>query len=466
LRALVAPAIADQNADNASKFLWNTLGETCLYAARRIPEIADRIVDVDRAIRWGFGWELGPFEIWDALGVERMARALETQGKALPPLITSLLSSGQKSFYQVENGHPTYFDPTAKSPAPVTQPEGVIFLTAAQDQTKVVQKNSGARLIDIGDGVLCCESRSKMNAIGGDIVAMIHAGLKRLDEDFEAMVIANDAVNFSVGANLMLLLVSAQEQEWDDVHLAVRQFQRVNMAIKYASRPVVVAPQGLALGGGCEITLHAPHVQAAAECYLGLVETGVGLIPAGGGCKEMLIRANEHAAGGAQQLAASAEANMDLFHALKPIFENMAMAKVSTSAEDARLLGYLRRDDRVSMNRDRLLGDAKAAALEMAREGYRPPAPVEIRVLGEQFLAGAKLLIHMLLRGEFITEYDAVVARKLATIVSGGALSAPQNVSEQYLLDLEREAFVSLCGERKTQERIAHTLKTGKPLRN
>jgi 3-hydroxyacyl-CoA dehydrogenase len=212
--------------------------------------------------------------------------------------------------------------------------------------------------------------------------------------------------------------------------------------------------------------LHAPQVQAAAECYLGLVETGVGLIPAGGGCKEMLIRANQHAASGSQPLAASAEANMDLFHALKPVFENIAMAKVSTSAEDARLLGYLGRDDRVSMNRDRLLGDAKAAALEMARAGYRPPAPVEIRVLGEQFLAGAKLLIHMLLRGEFITEYDAVVARKLATIVSGGALSAPQNVSEQYLLDVEREAFVSLCGERKTQERIAHTLKTGKPLRN
>jgi 3-hydroxyacyl-CoA dehydrogenase len=466
LRALVAPAIAHQSADNASKFLWNTLGETGLYAARRVPEIADRIVDVDRAMRWGFGWELGPFEIWDALGVEPMARGLEAQGKTLPPLVTALLSSGQESFYQAHSGQLTYFDLAAKSLTPVTSAKGVIFLPPPQDQTKVVQKNSGARLIDIGDGVLCCEFRSKMNAIGGDIVAMIHAGLKRLDEDFEAMVIANHAVNFSVGANLMLLLVSAQEQEWDDVHLAVRQFQHVNMAIKYAPRPVVVAPQGLALGGGCEITLHAPQVQAAAECYLGLVETGVGLIPAGGGCKEMLIRANQHAAGGTQPLAASAEANMDLFHAMKPIFENIAMAKVSTSAEDARALGYLRRDDRVSMNRDGLLADAKATALEMARVGYEPPAPPEIRVLGEQFLAGAKLAVHMLLRGEFITEYDAVVARKLATILSGGALSVPQNVSEQYLLDLEREAFVSLCGERKTQERIAHTLKTGKPLRN
>jgi len=466
LRALVAPAIANQIADNASKFLWQTLGETCLYAARRIPEIADRIVDVDRAMRWGFGWELGPFEIWDALGVEPMARALEARGKTLPPLVTSLLSSGQKSFYQTERGQLTYFDLAAKSPARVTGAKGVIFLPSPEDQTKVVQKNSGARLVDIGDGVVCCEFRSKMNSIGGDIVAMVHAGLKRLDEDFEAMVIANDAVNFSVGANLMLLLVSAQEQEWDDLHLAVRQFQRVNMAIKYAPRPVVVAPQGLALGGGCEITLHAPQVQAAAECYLGLVETGVGLIPAGGGCKEMLIRANEHAAGGAQKLEEGAAANMDLFHALRPIFENIAMAKVSTSAEEARAFGYLRRDDRVSMNRDRVLADAKATALEMARAGYQPPVPREIRVLGEQFLAGAKLAVHMLLRGEFISEYDAVVARRLGAILSGGALSVPQNVSEQYVLDLEREAFVSLCGERKTQERIAHTLKTGKPLRN
>jgi 3-hydroxyacyl-CoA dehydrogenase len=377
-----------------------------------------------------------------------------------------VLASGQKSFYRTENGALTYFDLAAKSPALVTDTKGVIFLQSPQDQARIVQKNSGARLIDIGDGMLCCEFRSKMNAIGGDIVAMIHAGLKRLDEDFEALVIANQAVNFSVRANLMLLLVSAQEQEWDDIHLAVRQFQRVNMAIKYAPRPVVVAPQGLALGGGCEITLHAPQVQAAAECYMGLVETGVGLIPAGGGSKEMIIRANEHAAGAALKLAPGAEANLDLFHALKPIFENVAMAKVSTSAEEARAMSYLRRDDRVSMNRDRLVADAKATALSMVRAGYQAPAPTEIRVLGDEFLAGAKLAVHTLLRGEFISEYDAVVARKLAGILSGGALSAPQNVSEQYLLDLECEAFVSLCGERKTQERIAHTLKTGKPLRN
>jgi len=304
---------------------------------------------------------------------------------------------------------------------------------------------------------VCCEFHSKMNSIGGDLVAMIHAGVGRLGSEFEAMVIGNQAPNFSVGANLMLVLVTAQEGEWDDIHMAVRQFQRCNMAIKYARGPVVAAPQGMALGGGCEISLHSVRIHAAAEAYIGLVETGVGLIPGGGGTKEMLIRANEHSAGGE---------DLDLFHALKPVFENIAMAKVSTSGEEARSLGYLRPSDLIAMNRDRQVADAKETALAMVRAGYHPPAPAEIRVLGEEFLAGAKLAIHMLVRGEFATEHDAVVARRLAYVLAGGSITAPQTVSEQYILDLEREAFVSLCGERKTQERIAHTLKTGKPLRN
>jgi 3-hydroxyacyl-CoA dehydrogenase len=255
----------------------------------------------------------------------------------------------------------------------------------------------------------------------------------------------------------MLVLISAQEGEWDDIHMAVRQFQRVNMAIKYAPRPIVAAPQGMALGGGCEVSLHAARIHAAAEAYLGLVETGVGLIPAGGGTKEMLIRANEHSAGGE---------DLDLFHALKPVFENIAMAKVSTSGEDARALGYLRPSDLIAMNRDRQIADAKQTALALLRAGYHPPAPAQIRVLGEEFLTGAKLAIHMMIRGGFASDYDGVVGRKLGSILAGGSITAPQLVPEQYVLDLEREAFVSLCGERKTQERIAHTLKTGKPLRN
>ncbi len=457
LRALVGPAMRGEPADKASLFLWRVLSSNCLYAARRIPEISDHLADVDRAMRWGFGWELGPFQTWDALGVPEMAAALERQGQPLPPLVTALLSSGRKSFYDSSSGAASCFDLASRSSVPVPEPPGVVSLRSLKERGGDVLSNPGASLVDLGDGVLCCEFHSKMNAIGADIVAMLHAGLKRLHSDFDAMVVSNQAVNFSVGANLLLILLSAQEEEWDDIHDAVRQFQAVNMALKYAPKPVVVAPHGLGLGGGCEISLHGARIHAAAETYLGLVEAGVGLIPAGGGSKEMLIRANEHAAG---------SDSLDLFHALKPVFESIAMARVSTSALEARSLGFLRPADLVSMNRDRLLLDAKQTALAMVRAGYRPPAPARIRVLGAEFLAGAKLFIHMMLRGDYITEHDAVVARSLAGILSGGALSAPQIVPEQYILDLEREAFVSLCGQRKTQERIAHTLKTGKPLRN
>ncbi|MGB0036847.1 MAG: 3-hydroxyacyl-CoA dehydrogenase NAD-binding domain-containing protein [Candidatus Acidiferrales bacterium] len=457
LRALVAPALEGKGGDKANRFLWSSLSESCLYAARRFPEIANSIVDVDRAMRWGFAWELGPFEVWDAIGVEKMAKAMERDGKKIPPLVSKVLASPKKSFYESEKGRTSYFDLTVSALQPLAEPPGIILLKSLKDRTPVVQSNAGASLIDLGDGVVCCEFHSKMNSIGGDLVAMIHAGIARLGSEFDAMVIANQAPNFSVGANLMLVLIGAQEGEWDDIHLAVRQFQRVNMAIKYSPRPVVSAPQGMALGGGCEISLHAARIHAAAEAYIGLVETGVGLVPGGGGTKEMLIRANEHSAGGE---------DLDLFHALKPVFENIAMARVSTSGEEARSLGYLRPSDLIAMNRERQVADAKQTALAMVRAGYHPPAPAEIRVLGEEFLAAAKLAIHMLVRGEFATEYDGVVGRKLATILTGGAITAPQTVSEQYVLDLEREAFVSLCGERKTQERIAHTLKTGKPLRN
>src|SRR5277367_2077943 len=320
LRALLAPALDGKGGDKANRLLWSSLGQTCLYAARLMPDIAYNIVDLDRAARWGFAWELGPFEVWDAVGVERMAKALERDGQELPPLVRKVLDSPKKSFYESEKGTTRYFDPATQSLKPVPEPLGIIILKSLKDRSGVVQKNAGASLVDLGDGVVCCEFHSKMNSIGGDLVAMIHAGIARLSSDFDAMVIGNQATNFSVGANLMLVLISAQEGEWDDIHMAVRQFQRVNMAIKYAPRPIVAAPQGMALGGGCEVPLHAARIHAAAEAYIGLVETGVGLIPGGGGTKEMLIRANEHAAGGE---------DLDLFHALKPVFENIAMAKVS-----------------------------------------------------------------------------------------------------------------------------------------
>jgi 3-hydroxyacyl-CoA dehydrogenase len=457
LQMLVGPALDGQGGDRANRLLWSALSETCLYAARRLPEIAHSILDVDRAMRWGFAWELGPFEVWDAIGVERMAKALEREGKTLPPVVQKVRASPKKSFYDTEKGRTSYFDLASGALEQIEEPAGIIVLKSLEERAGVVQENSGASLLDLGQGVLCCEFHSKMNAIGADIVAMIQAGVNRLGSEFDAMVIANQAPNFSVGANLMLLLIAAQEGEWDDIHLAVRQFQRCNMAIKYARGPVVVAPQAMALGGGCEISLHGARIHAAAETYMGLVEAGVGLIPGGGGTKEMLIRANEHAAG---------SEDLDLFHALKPILENVASAKVSTSGEEARSLGFLRPSDLIAMNRDRQVADAKETALALVRAGYHPPGPPEIRVLGEEFLAAAKLAIHMLVRGEYATEHDAVVARKLAYILAGGGITAPQTVSEQYILDLEREAFVSLCGERKTQERIAHTLKTGKPLRN
>jgi 3-hydroxyacyl-CoA dehydrogenase len=465
LRALVGPVLDGQKGDKAQQFLWGALSEMCLYAARRVPEISENVVDVDRAMRWGFNWEKGPFEILDAIGVKNFAAQVQKEGRTLPPVIEKVLASGRNGFYESEKGATTVFDLASGGAKKVEEPKGVIILKSLKDASKEVERNAGASLIDLGDGVVCCEFHAKMNAIGADLISMLHKGLKRLETDFEAMVIANQAVNFSVGANLMLVLVGAQEQEWDELHLAVKQFQNVNLALKYAKKPVVAAPQGMALGGGCEMPLHTAKIQAAAEAYIGLVETGVGLIPGGGGTKEMLIRANEHAAGGE---------DLDLFHALKPIFETIAMAKVGTSAEECRELGFLRRDDGISMNRDRLVADAKEAALALVRGGYKPLAAswqegaqtTQIKVLGEQFLAGAKLAIHMMVRGGYASEHDAVVARKVGHILAGGALTSPQMVSEQYVLDLEREAFVSLLGEKKTQERIAFTLKTGKPLRN
>jgi 3-hydroxyacyl-CoA dehydrogenase len=465
LRALLTPLFEGQKTDKAQQFIWGGVSEMCLYAGRRMPEISDHIADVDRAMRWGFAWELGPFEIVDALGLPVFAAQIKKEGRALPPVFEKALAIGRKSFYESEKGATSVFDFASGQIEKVREPAGIILLKSLKDAGCEVERNSGASLIDLGDGVICCEFHSKMNAIGADLIAMIHKGIKRLDTDFDAMVIANQAPNFCVGANLMLVLVGAQEQEWDELHMAVKQFQNVNLAIKYAPKPVIAAPQGMALGGGCEISLHAAKIHAAAEAYIGLVEAGVGLIPGGGGTKEMMIRANENAGSGDE---------LDLFHALRPIFENIATAKVGTSVEEDRKLGYLRRTDTYSINRERLVEDAKQTALALARSGWRPAATTwqegaqttEIKVLGESFLAAAKMVIHLMVRGGYASDYDAHVARKLANILAGGPLSAPQFVSEQYVLDLEREAFVSLCGEKKTQERIAHTLKTGKPLRN
>ncbi|HWS98340.1 MAG TPA: 3-hydroxyacyl-CoA dehydrogenase/enoyl-CoA hydratase family protein, partial [Candidatus Methylomirabilis sp.] len=296
LRTLLQPLFEEQKTDKAQQFIWSGLSEMCLYAGRRMPEISDHIVDVDRAMRWGFAWELGPFEIVDSIGLTAFANQVKKEGRLLPAIFEKALASGRKAFYESHKGTSSVFDLATGAVERVEEPAGILILKSLKEAGREVERNSGASLVDLGDGVVCCEFHSKMNAIGADLIAMIHKGLKRLETDFDAMVIANQAANFSVGANLMLVLVGAQEQEWDELHMAVKQFQNINLAIKYALKPVVAAPQGMALGGGCEIGLHAAKIHAAAEAYIGLVETGVGLIPGGGGTKEMLIRANERAA--------------------------------------------------------------------------------------------------------------------------------------------------------------------------
>jgi 3-hydroxyacyl-CoA dehydrogenase len=426
--------------DEVGRFLRATLGPTLVYTARVAPSIAHSIDDVDRAMRWGFGWELGPFEMWDAIGLGEVLATSEA-GET-PGLVGDLLARGRDRF----RDHP--LPPAAR---------GLQILRSAKQQNGVVRRNAGASLVDLGDGVLAVEFHSKMNTIGGDTVQMLHAGLEEAAAGYTALVVGNDAPDFSAGANLMLVLLEAQEGNWDEIDLMVRGLQRATRALRHASVPVVVAPAGRTLGGGCEIALHADRVQAAAESYMGLVEAGVGLIPAGGGTVEMLARAVGRAPG----------PRADLAPFVQPVFETIAFGKVSTSAADARQLGYLRPCDGTTMNRERLMADAKALALDRAREGYRPPpARTAIPVGGESLLATLKLGIHLAWRAGRVSDHDAMVARTLAHVLAGGALPQQTTVGEEYLLDLEREAFLKLCGERKTLERIQHTLKTGKTLRN
>ena len=433
--------------DKAGEFLRATLAPTLIYTARVTPDIAHSIDDVDRVMRWGFGWDLGPFELFDIIGVREVLAAAEAAGGhamigGVPPLVASLLEGGLTRFR----------DGLVKPAAADLQ-----ILRTAKEQGRVIKKNAGASLVDLGDGVIAVEFHSKMNAIGGDTVQMLHAGVKEAAKNGQALVVGNDAPNFSAGANLMLVLLEAQEGNWDELDLMIRAFQQATMALRYSPVPVVVATAGLALGGGTEIALHGDRVQAAADTYMGLVEVGVGLIPGGGGTKEMTVRA----------MAALLTPQSDPLPHVQKAFETVALAKVSASGPDALRLGYLSVTDGFSMNRDRLMADAKAKALERVREGYHAPAPrLAIPVGGESVTAALSLGVHLAWRAGRATEHDALVGRKLAHIFGGGNLPHATTVTEQHLLDLEREAFMSLVGERKTLERIQHTLKTGKPLRN
>src|SRR5580700_5533467 len=473
LRMLLGIEGTPQKGDKAGAFLWAALSDLWTYSANRVPEISDSIVEIDRAMRLGFNWELGPFELWDAAGVEATVARMKKDDKPVAANVEKLLAAGQKSWYsddpKTASGR-KYWKLETGSSKPVEVPGGVWSVTVAKKSNGVVKKNSGASLIDLGDGVGCIEFHSKMNSLGADIISLILQTLKPggPGENFDAFVITNDAANFSVGANLMLLLMSVQEEEWDDVDLGIRQFQGMTQAIKFSPKPVVSAAFGLCLGGGTEISLHAAARQPHAELYTGLVEVGVGLLPGGGGCKEMLLRAVD--GGAAAHGKSSSEAlagSIEMLEAMKRAFETIATAKVATSAHEARGLGFLNDSDRITMNRERVLSDAKARALELVRAGYEPPVPrTDIPAPGESLLAALKMGVHMMRQGGYITDYEVKLGGKIAEVLCGGNVTPGTPVSEQYILDLEREGFKSLCGEKKTQERIQYTLKTGKTLRN
>ncbi|HYE87001.1 MAG TPA: 3-hydroxyacyl-CoA dehydrogenase NAD-binding domain-containing protein [Vicinamibacterales bacterium] len=431
--------------DKAGEFLRATLAPMLVYTARVTPQIAHSTDDVDRAMRWGFGWELGPFELIDVIGVKEVLVAAEgthaVEG-GVPPLMASLIEAGTPRFRE------GFVKPAAAD---------LQILRSAKEQGRVIKKNAGASLVDLGDGVIAVEFHSKMNAIGGDTVQMLQAGVKEAARSGQALVIGNDAPNFSAGANLMLVLLEAQEGNWDELDMMIRAFQQANMSLRYSPVPVVAAPAGLSLGGGTEIPLHCDRVQAAAETYMGLVEVGVGLIPGGGGTKEMLVRA----------MAQLPTPTSDPLPYVSKAFETVALARVSASGPDAFRLGYLAATDGFTMNRERLMADAKAKALERVREGYHVPPPrTAIPVGGESVTAALNLGVHLMWRAGRASDHDKLIGQKLAHIFGGGTLPHATTVTEQYLLDLEREAFMSLLGERKTLDRIQHTLKTGKPLRN
>ncbi len=427
------------------------------YVSDRIPEIADELYKIDDAMRAGFGWELGPFEVWDAVGVEASLEGMKTYGHEPAAWVVDMLKQGHSSFYKVENGVRKYYDISSKSYQAIPGTADFIVLENLKASGKVLYKNAGASIIDLGDGILNVAFHSKMNTIGGDTLSAINKAIDLAEKDYRGVVIGNDGANFSAGANVGMIFMMAVEQEWEELNMAVRLFQNTSMRIRYSSIPVVVAPHQLTLGGGCEFSLHADFVQLSAETYMGLVEFGVGVIPGGGGTKEFALRASDEY-----------REDQIVQNALKNRFLTIGMAKVSTSALEAEELGYLKKGQfAITMNRSRLMADAKAKAIELADAGYTKPVQRNnIRVLGKQGLGIVYAGANSMYAGNYISAHDKKISEKLGWVMCGGDLSSPTEVTEQYLLDLEREAFLSLCGERKTLERIQSIVTKGKPLRN
>nr|WP_276901423.1 3-hydroxyacyl-CoA dehydrogenase/enoyl-CoA hydratase family protein [Pedobacter kyonggii] len=426
------------------------------YVSDRIPEISDELYRIDDAMRAGFGWELGPFELWDAVGVQEAIEGMEQYGNKAAAWVHEMLGAGNTSFYKVENGIKKYYDIPSKSYKALPGTDEFIILDNLREN-KTLWKNSGVSIIDLGDGILNVEFHTKMNTIGGDVISGINKAIDMAEKDYRGLVIGNDGANFSAGANVGMIFMMAVEQEWDELNMAIRMFQNTSMRIRYSSIPVVVAPHNLTLGGGCEFSLHADHVQLSAETYMGLVEFGVGVIPGGGGTKEFALRASDEY-----------KDDQIVQNALKDRFLTIGMAKVSTSGYEAYELGYLQKDKfSISMNRNRLLADAKAKAIELADAGYTKPVQRnDIKVLGKQGLGIVYAGANSMYAGHFISEHDKKISEKLGYVMCGGDLSSPTEVTEQYLLDLEREAFLSLAGERKSLERIQSIITKGKPLRN
>ncbi|HET8732457.1 MAG TPA: 3-hydroxyacyl-CoA dehydrogenase family protein, partial [Anaeromyxobacteraceae bacterium] len=437
--------------DPAAELAWRNLRDTLIYAVNRVPEIADRIVEVDRAMRWGFSWELGPFEMLDAIGPAAFVARAEADGVAVPAALR-----GVEAFYAVEGGRLRQRDLASGAWVDVDAPADAVDLTILKKAGREVERNAGASVVDLGDGVFCLEFHSKMNAIGGDTLAMYHRAIARAEREGQGLVIGNQAANFSAGANLALLVMAIAEGAFDEVDLQVRAFQKAMMAVKYARVPVVAAPHGLSLGGACETSLHADAIVPQAETYMGLVEIGVGLLPAGGGTKELALRAI--------RLAERYETEVSPF--VFKHFTTIAMAKVSTSAADAEALGFLRHGDQPCLGADRHLHDAKLKVLALA-PGYKPGRPAtDLKAPGRSVAATLATSLWNMRMGGYITEYEEHLGKAIARVITGGDVPAGTPITEQWLLDLEREAFVSLCGQQKTLERIQHMLKKGKPLRN
>jgi 3-hydroxyacyl-CoA dehydrogenase len=441
--------------DKAGDFFRKTFTAIFQYASNRIPEISDNLHAIDAAMRAGFGWEFGPFEIWDAIGVEKGIALMAAEGYKPNAWVTDMLTSGQKSFYTVQNGAKYFYNIDTKKQEKIPGQDAFIILDNIRE-SKTIWSNSEAAIQHLGDGILNVEFRSKMNTIGGGVIEAINKGIDLAEQEYEGLLIANQAPNFSVGANLAMVFMLAIEQEYDDLQFAIKSFQDTVMRLRYSSIPTIVCPQGMTLGGGCEMTLHADKVVAAAESYIGLVEFGVGLLPGGAGTKEMALRA-----------AASFKEGDVQLNSLRQHFLPIAMAKVSTSAYEAFDTDILQKGkDLVVVNRDRQIATAKRYAMQMVQDGYTKPIRQQVKVLGKQALGMFLVGTDAMEKGFYISEHDKLIGNKIAYVMSGGDLSEPTYVSEQYLLDIEREAFLSLLTEKKTLQRIEHTLKTGKPLRN